>query len=175
MFKGKKIKLRAYKMEDSERVLKLIEAEGLRETLWRGSLFPLSLEAQKNFISQAISNTSELFHFAIESLEGGELIGGCGINALDRKNSVATVGIWLGKEFQRKGLASDSLRLLCHFIFDELNINKVRLEYFEFNEAGKKCYEAVGFKEEGRHRKEIFRYGKYHDLISMGIFKEELK
>lgn len=175
MFKGKKIKLRAYNSSEIERVLELITEDGLLDTLFPVTIFPLSYEAQKSFIDKNLVNNSELFNFAIESIENEEYIGGCGINSLDRKNSVATIGVWIGKKYHGKGFGSDTLRVLCKFIFDEMNIHKIKLNYFEFNDAGKKCYEAVGFKEEGVNRKELFRYGKYYNTINMGLFKEELK
>lgn len=175
MFKGKKVKLRAYKSDEVQRVLDLIEEDGLKETLWVNTIFPISFEGQKKFMENASNPNGELYNFAIESLESGEYIGGCGINSIDRKNSVAVIGLWLGKEYHGKKYGSDSLRVLCNFLFNEMNIHKIKLNYFEFNEAGKKCYEAVGFKEEGRNREELYRHGKYYDTISMGLFREELK
>lgn len=175
MFKGKKIKLRAYYSNEVERVLKLIEEGNLRDTLSIGTIFPLSYEFQKSFMDKNLAPNGELFNFAIESLETNEYIGGCGINSLDRKNSVATIGLWIGKEYHGFGFGSDTLRVLCKFLFEEMNIHKIKLDYFEFNEAGRRCYEAVGFKEEGRNRKELYRYGKYYDTINMGLFKDELK
>lgn len=175
MLKGKKIKLRAYKETEAELVWNLIEEEGIKDTLMVITPFPYSLESEKSFISSAMNNKTELFNFAVESLESGEYLGGCGLNAIDRKNSTATVGLWLGKKYHGQGYGSDTLRTLCRFIFDEMNIHKIKLFYFDFNQAAKKCYEAVGFVEEGRNRKELFRHGKYHDQISMGLFREELK
>lgn len=175
MFEGKKIKLRAYKSNEIERVLELIEDYNLRSTLSVGTIFPLSYESQKGFIDKNMTPNGELFNFAIESLATNEYIGGCGINNLDRKNSIATVGLWIGKEYQGLGFGSDSLRVLCKFLFEEMNIHKIKLNYFEFNEAAKKCYKAVGFKEEGRNRKELYRHGRYYDTISMGLFRDELK
>lgn len=175
MFEGKKVKIRAYSEKDTQKVLDLISEKGIRETLSVDAIFPYSFESEKSFVNSAMNHNGELFNFIIEELETHDVIGGCGINAMNRKNSVATIGIWLGREYHGKGFASDTLRVLCSFIFDELNINKINLNYFEFNDAGKKCYESVGFVQEGIHRKEIFRYGKYHDKISMGLFKNELK
>lgn len=174
MLSGKKVKLRAYKENEAELVWNLIEEEGIKENLMIAVAFPYSLESEKSFIKSAMNPSGELYNFAIEDLESGQYIGGCGINAIDRKNSIATIGIWLGKKYHGKGFGSDSLRALCKFIFDEMNIHKINLGYFEFNEKGRKCYEAVGFKEEGIHRKELFRFGKYHNRISMGLFREEL-
>ena len=152
----------------------MIEEENIKENLLIGVNFPYSLNGEKEFIKTATKIEGELFNFAIEN-EEDNYIGGCGINSIDRKNSIAEIGLWIGKDFHGKGYGSDTLRTLCKFIFDEMNINKVYLSYFAFNEKGRKCYDAVGFKEEGRHRKEIFRFGKYFDRISMGIFRDELK
>ncbi|MGL5569511.1 MAG: GNAT family N-acetyltransferase, partial [Cetobacterium sp.] len=80
MFKGKKIKLRAYNSNEVERVLKLIEEDNLRDTLSIGTIFPLSYEFQKSFMDKNLAPNGELFNFAIESLETNEYIGGCGIN-----------------------------------------------------------------------------------------------
>lgn len=175
MLKGKKIKLRAYKETEAEEVWKLIEEDGIKEYLMIATPFPYSLESEKNFLKMAMTSTGELFNFAVESLESGKYVGGCGISDVDRKNSVATVGLWLGKEYHGKGLGSDTLRTLCKFIFDEMNIHKIKLFYFDFNKVAKQCYDSVGFVEEGRLRKTIYRYGKYHDEIVMGLFRDELK
>lgn len=174
MIKGNKIRLRAYKEEEAELVWKMIEEESIKENLQVGVNFPYSLNGEKEFVKSATNNTGELFNFAIEN-EEGKYIGGCGINNVDRKNSVSEIGLWLGKDFHGKGYGSDTLRTLCKFIFDEMNINKVSLGYFEFNEKGRRCYDAVGFKEEGVLRKSLYRYGKYHNRICMGLFRDELR
>ncbi len=175
MFKGKKVKLRAYDEKDTKIVWQLINNESIRETLCAEGIFPYSYESEKNFINHAMNCNNELFNFAIEDLESRELVGGCGINSVDRKNSVASIGIWIGKKYQNKGFGSDSMRILCKFIFEELNFNKIKLNVYEFNNSGRRCYEAVGFIQEGVLREELFRYGKYNNVISMGLFRTELK
>lgn len=172
MFQGKKIRLRSYKLEDTERILDLYRE--VMDTLIMGSIFPVSYEKEREFIESSLKKNGDLYNFAIETLEG-VLIGGCGINRLDRKNSVAEIGIWIGKDYHKKGYGSDSMRVLCKFIFDELNIHKIVLNCFSFNEKARLCYSAVGFKQEGIRREEIYRDGKYSDVIIMGLFRDELK
>nr|WP_307776338.1 GNAT family protein [uncultured Cetobacterium sp.] len=175
MFKGKKVRLRAYCEDDVEVALNLIEEDGIKELLHIGVMYPYSLDMEKNFVKTSMNPTGECFNFAIERNEEKDYIGGCGINKIDRKNSIAEIGIWLGKDFHGKGYGADALRLLCSFIFNELNVNKIKLNYFEFNDNARKCYDAVGFKPEGILRKEIYRYGRYSDVIAMGLFRNELK
>lgn len=172
MFKGKKINLRSYRDEDLKKLIVIFPK--ILENLVVGSIFPVSLVKEEEFLEFSMKKNGDCYNFAIENKEE-ELIGGCGINRVDRKNSIAEIGIWLGEKYHGKGYGSDTLRVLCAFIFNELNINKIVLNVFSFNEKGLRCYEAVGFVKEGIKRQEIFRYGKYHDVIYMGLFKEELK
>ncbi|HAA82323.1 MAG TPA: N-acetyltransferase, partial [Thermotoga naphthophila] len=39
----------------------------------------------------------------------------------------------------------------------------------------KRVYEKIGFKVEGILRQELFREGRYHDVIVMGLLKSEWK
>ena len=66
-----------------------------------------------------------------------------------------------------------ALRVLVNFCFHEINLNKVKLCVFSFNTCAIRCYERVGFKTEGVLRQEIYRKGKYHDTIVMGMLRCE--
>ena len=54
-----------------------------------------------------------------------------------------------------------------------MNINKIKLNVFSFNERAKKCYERCGFKVEGVLKQELFRNGKYYDEYVMAMFLED--
>lgn len=174
MIDGKYITLRAYKPEDVEIALKLINTMSIKVMLEGVNAFPFSIENQRQFIQSAMESRGPLYNFAIEEKSTGEYIGGCGINSYDAKNRTVVIGMWIAEKCHGKGYGSDTLRTLCKFIFDELNIHKIDLNYFSFNEKGRRCYDSVGFKEEGVRRKELFRFGEYHDIIEMGLFRDEL-
>ncbi|SIS80894.1 Acetyltransferase (GNAT) family protein [Kroppenstedtia eburnea] len=67
------------------------------------------------------------------------------------------------------------MEILLRFIFEEMNLHKVKLEVFEFNPRAIRVYEKCGFRQEGRLREEIFRYGRYHDVLVMGLLQEEYR
>lgn len=48
---------------------------------------------------------------------------------------------------------------------------KVRLR--AFNERAQKVYHRLGFQVEGRLRQECYTDGAYHDMIVMGLLREE--
>lgn len=175
MYEGVLVRLRAYEKEEMADVKNLINRSEIKRYLSPGIPFPYTLEDEIKFY-ESISATNDTYTFAIETKESKELIGGCGINAIDWKNSRATVGIFIGKEgYLSKGYGTDAMKVLVNFIFNEMNINKVKLEVYSFNARAIKCYEKLGFVQEGCLRKEIFREGKYHDILHYGLFREEFK
>lgn len=73
------------------------------------------------------------------------------------------------------GVGTEATRLTVNYAFQRLNAHRVWLGVHEKNVGAVKCYEKVGFKEEGRLRKELFTHGEYHDAIRMGILESEWK
>ena len=60
-------------------------------------------------------------------------------------------------------------RLMVGHAFETMNLNRVWLHVYEFNEAGGRAYEKVGFHKEGVLRQDVYREGRYWDTIVMGI------
>ncbi|MBT1247869.1 GNAT family N-acetyltransferase [Thermosipho sp. 1223] len=167
------VRLRAYKKEDIDIVLEYINDPEVKKYLVPGIPFPFRKEDEEKWYQNLDPFSTKSYSFDIETLEGKEYIGGCGINDVDWKNSVAVVGIFLGKPHWNKGYGTDAMKVLVRFIFEEMNINKIKLYVYSFNKRAIKSYEKVGFKKEGVLREEIFRNGKYHDVYVMGILKKE--
>jgi len=78
------------------------------------------------------------------------------------------------KEYWGKGYGTDAMKVLMKFIFEEMNINKIRLGTFSFNERAIKSYQKCGFEIEGVLKDEIFKEGKYYDEIIMAVFSGEV-
>jgi len=174
LLEGKQVRLREYRKEDVVLAHKYINDFEVKRLLFPGIPFPMRLEEEEKWY-ESQSAFKDTYSFAIESLESGEYLGGCGINEVDWKNSVVIVGIFLGKPFWNKGFGSDAMRILLRFIFEQMNINKVNLNVYSFNERAIASYVKCGFKVEGRLRQRVFRDGKYHDEVIMGILRSEFE
>jgi RimJ/RimL family protein N-acetyltransferase len=111
--------------------------------------------------------------FAIETL-AGELVGACSLEHISPRTRSAILGIWIGKPYWDQGYGTDAVRTLCRFGFGEMNLQRVELVVLETNPRGRRAYEKVGFKEEGRQRRTHFVGGKPVDDILMGLLAEEL-
>lgn len=171
---GKLVRFRAYNKEDIPVVYEYINDPEVKRFLMPGIPFPMRIEEEyKWFDSQTAFG--DTYNFAIEILKEGKYAGGCGINSIDWKNRYATVGIFLGRPYWGKGYGTDAMKVLLKFIFEEMNLNKIILITYSFNERAIACYQKVGFKIEGILREQIFRDGCYYDEIAMGILFSEWK
>ncbi|WLR41777.1 GNAT family protein [Bacillus carboniphilus] len=134
--------------------------------------FPTKIEDTATFFNN-ISSKKEEFIFGIFDKESNELIGSCGVFAINWKNSTCYVGISIGSQWQNKGFGTDTMNTLISFIFHYININKIKLQVFSFNSSAIRSYEKCSFKKEGILRNEIFRFGTFHDVYLYGLLREE--
>ncbi|WP_097025959.1 GNAT family N-acetyltransferase [Clostridium peptidivorans] len=175
MYYGNKVCLRAYKEEDIKIATGFVNDKELKKFLVTTIPFPMSLWEEEAWIRSQTGNENGEYNFAIEHLETNKYIGGCGIQKVNWISRVATVGIMIGdKDYWGKGYGTDAMKVLMQFIFKNMNINKIRLSTFSFNERAKKSYEKCGFKVEGVLKDEIFKEGKYYNEIIMAAFREEV-
>jgi RimJ/RimL family protein N-acetyltransferase len=172
IYTGQKTRLRAYRKEDVEAALAFINDPEVKRFLAPGVPFPLTRADEEKFLAD-ISAFKDDYSFAIETLDG-RYIGGCGINHVDWKNSVCEIGIFIGDQsLWGKGFGTDAFGVLVGFVFSQMNLNKARLRVYDFNLRGIKSYLKLGFKKEGVMRQELFKDGKYHDIVMMGLLREE--
>ncbi|WP_409294691.1 GNAT family N-acetyltransferase [Peribacillus sp. SCS-26] len=103
----------------------------------------------------------------------GKLSGSIGYLYIDRKNKKTEIGYWLGSEFEGKGLATKSCRLLIQNAFEKLKLNKVEINAAAANHKSRAIPLRLGFKEEGTIRDYELLNGKYLDRTFYGLLKDE--
>ncbi len=174
MYFGKRVKLRAHKKDDIDKMQKFLndaELVGLYDTL---VAFPSTIEQIEKDYNVDTIETNGKYSFAIEHLESKKYIGSCIITEVNFVARVAKVGIIIGdRDFLGIGLGTEAMDVLIKFIFLEMNMNKIKLEVFSHNVRAQKSYEKCGFKVEGILKEEGYKNGEYRDLILMRILRKE--
>lgn len=173
LLEGARTRLRAYQRTDLTAAVQFLNQHEVRSLLEPGIPFPLRMEDEEQWYQSFSAISDGVYHFAIERIDTGEYIGGCGINKVSQKSRVATVGIFLGTVHQNQGFGSEAMQLLVDFCFLEMNLNKVKLKVYAFNQRAIHCYQRLGFQTEGVQRQEIFRNGSYHDEWLMALLRPE--
>ncbi|MBF0367713.1 MAG: GNAT family N-acetyltransferase [Oligoflexia bacterium] len=107
----------------------------------------------------------------IVDIHSGKLVGDVTLKDIDGDTKSAHVRIAIAKaELYGKGYARNAMIALLEYSFHELELNRIELEVFSFNERAIRLYKSLGFVEEGRKR-QAYRdeHGLLHDVVLMSI------
>ncbi|MBC5636250.1 GNAT family N-acetyltransferase [Ornithinibacillus sp. BX22] len=175
LFVSRRVKLRKMEVEDIE----------LYHT-WRNDMEVMistnpaldvySLQETKEFVEGNIVMPHSSKSYIIEDRESTKAIGITSLINIDLKNRNAECIIDIGeKDYWGKGYGKEALTLLLDYAFLEMNLHRVSLKVFSFNERAIHLYRNIGFKKEGVSRQSIYRKGSWHDTIHMGILQQEYR
>lgn len=85
----------------------------------------------------------------------------------------------IGNEDNRgKGIGTFAVTSIVDHAFFNLNLRKLQLEVFElevleYNQVAQKLYRKIGFVEEGRRCKAVFKDSQYVDELIMGLLRDD--
>jgi putative acetyltransferase len=106
-------------------------------------------------------------HVLVAELDG-RVVGVAGLHGKEGKfRHAAGVGIAVHDAFAHRGVGRALMERLIDVADNWLNLVRLELEVFADNERAKRLYARLGFVEEGRKRKAVFRGGQYLDEILM--------
>lgn len=126
---------------------------------------------QKDLVEEQKSN---VLFFLIRALQDHTTIGVLSLDGIRWVHGDAWVSIGLGeKDYWGKGYGTDAIRVLQRYAFEELNLHRLSLTVFDYNQRALRSYEKAGFVLEGRAREFLNREGQRYDMIFMGILKRE--
>ncbi|MCC3381432.1 GNAT family N-acetyltransferase [Paenibacillus farraposensis] len=171
---GERIVLREYRLEDIPKIRKWVNDPEITHGLSDVFIYPHSQSNTESFVQMMIDGSSEIKGFIIAHKDTLDYIGQLDLFKINGVNRHAALGIVIGRESDLgKGYGREAIRLLQKFVFHSLNLHRLELEVYAFNERAYRCYLACGFKEEGRLRERLFREDQYYDIIQLGILRSE--
>ncbi|EEM16877.1 N-acetyltransferase [Bacillus pseudomycoides] len=92
----------------------------------------------------------------------------------NQKVNMVSIGYFLAEDYWGKGIATESVRMVVKFLFEEVNVNRIQAEVMPVNEVSKKVLLKNGFIKEGVLRQASLWSGKgVIDLEIYGILKED--
>lgn len=173
LFESERLRLRQMTTEDIELYHTWRnDIEVMRTTNPFLDVYPL--EATRQIVEQIILGSSSAKSYMIIEKELDSPIGITSLINIDYKNRNAECIIDIGeKDYWGKGYGSEGLKLLLDYAFLEMNLHRVSLKVFSFNEKAIKLYKKMGFQPEGTSRECLFREGSWHDILHMGILQHE--
>lgn len=112
--------------------------------------------------------------FAIRPLDEPTLIGYVELDGILWSNGIAWLGLGLGDRGSwGRGYGTEAMSLILNFAFNELNLRRVQLSVFSYNERAIALYEKLGFVREGVYREYLMRDGQLYDMYLYGLLRRE--
>ena len=106
----------------------------------------------------------------------GKFAGLIGFKGTDKINKRTEIGYWLSKFFQKKGIITQSLQVLCKFAFEEMDMNRIQIKVATGNIPSKKIPQRLNFKFEGIEREgEKMADGSFVDLEVYSLLRSEFE
>ncbi|WP_082235284.1 GNAT family N-acetyltransferase [Halobacillus massiliensis] len=170
MFKTERIHLRKVMESDAETYYSWINNLEVMENT-SPELDVYTLNETEQFIKNiACSDKSK--SYMIELNENSMPIGIVSLVNIDYKNRNAECIIDIGNQnYWGSGYGSEAMGLLLNYGFKELNLHKIYLRVFSFNERAINLYEKLGFDKEGELKEHLFRNGEWHGITCLAIFQ----
>jgi RimJ/RimL family protein N-acetyltransferase len=171
MIAGEHVILRAFEREDAERCYRWMNDPNIVRTL--KSRYPIAFSNEVEWLDRAMNPGASERHFAIERKDDRSHIGNASLHDIDWISRTAWFGLFIGEPTAwNRGFGSDAIATLVRFAFDEMNLHKVRINVFDYNERAKHVLQNHGFVEEGKLVRDFYREGGWHDIVIFSIFRE---
>lgn len=169
MIKGKLVGLRALEKEDLSLLRDWRNITSFRRNF--REYRELNLVNQENWFARLSASPND-FMFMIERLQDKQPLGACGLLYTNWIIRSADFSFYIGHDeayIDTQGYADEAARLLIGYGFKNLNLNKVWMELYEFDQMKLNFFHNLGFIKDGKLRANCFEDGKYWDSFIVSL------
>ena len=142
--------------------------EVTRYLLWEPHPDPLYTENYIRYLQERYA-VGDFYDFAIECKEDRRMIGTVGFTSLDLPNRSAEVGYVLSPVYRGRGYATEAVRELLRFGFEQLALVRISAVCMKENLASLRVMEKCEMKREGLLRKAVLSRGEMKDVYLSAI------
>jgi RimJ/RimL family protein N-acetyltransferase len=164
MLKGEKVSLYAVEKTDLEHFRDWRNNPDFRKHF--REYRELNMRQQEIWFEEKVVRDNTTLMFSIKENKSNKLIGCCGFVYINWVHRHADLSLYVGlddKYIDDIGYAEDSCNILMDYGFNQLNLNKIWTEIYEFDALKKKLYDKIGFKQDGLLRENYWYDGRWWD------------
>ncbi|GAA5087562.1 GNAT family protein [Chryseobacterium ginsengisoli] len=140
------------------------------------SWIPETLEDVESFIrrnNNEFNQPESWYQVLITDKETKSVIGDIGIHFFGSENLQVELGITLNKFYHGKGYASEALKGIIDFLFNDLNKHRIMASIDPDNIDSLKLMERIGLRKEGHFVKSLYWKNNWVDDVIYAILQEE--
>ena len=170
---GPRVRLTAVTLDDLPTIAHWSQDAGFARMFEANPAAPKAPSALESWLDgYSRSNTGYLF--GVRLLDGDGLLGFIELDSILWPHRHTWVSIGIGDAAnQGQGYGAEALSLALQFAFQELNLHRVQLTVFSYNQRAIALYEKLGFRREGIFREHLERDGTRFDMYLYGMLRPE--
>lgn len=174
MLKGEKVYLSAIERDDLEKFRIWRNNEDFKKHF--REYREINRDMQEKWFENKVLNDTSTIMFSIRRVSDDELLGCCGLCYINWVHRHSDLSLYIGYEdtyIDEEGYALESCKLLFEYGFNQLGLNKIWTEIYEFDEKKKDLYENIGLKVDGVLRENYFYEGKWWNSLILSILQKD--
>ncbi|KJS05874.1 MAG: GNAT family acetyltransferase [Flavobacteriales bacterium BRH_c54] len=113
------------------------------------------------------------FQLVIQEKETQKIIGDIGIHFFGKENKQVEIGCTLHKKFQHKGYATESLKRVIEYLFNELDKHRIITSIDPENISSIELVKRIGFRKEAHFVESLYINGKWVDDVIFALLKKD--
>jgi len=126
-----------------------------------------------NKVAPEINQPGTWFQFAIIKKDDNELIGDIGVHFLDSDDLQVELGCTLNQRYQGKGYATEALKSIINYLFDELGKRRIVVSIDARNQSSIRLIERLGFHKKGLIKESSEQNSEWTDDLVYAMLKDE--
>ena len=146
------------------------------EPLWSINELERSSFVKRVRMFERLSHNDQAYSFLIFKSDNEDFIGEVNISNVQRGIiQSCTIGYWIAKDCEGKGMMSESLEMVKEFIFNELKLHRIEAACLPHNMPSLKVLLKNGFIKEGTARKLLKINDKWQDHTVLSFILDDFK
>lgn len=129
-------------------------------------------ESWIRYTQEAWSKRSE-FPLGIFEASTGFMVGGTGVNQINRANRIGNVGYWVSTPHTGRRVARFAAKRAAMLGFGELGLTRLEIVALTHNLPSQKVAESLGATRECQARGRLYFQGKPHDAIVYSLLPQD--
>jgi ribosomal-protein-serine acetyltransferase len=173
-----KVTLRPYRLSDSKECFQAIKDSVAEISVWLPFAHPdYSMQENRAWLKKRPDDwkNGRGYEFAILDAGDGTMIGGCGLNGIDKMNRRANLGYWVRTSHTKRGVATAATLLLAKWGFETLKLTRIEILVAVGNERSLRVAAKVGATREGVLRNRLVIRDKTHDAVMHSLIPGDIR
>lgn len=170
------VTVRPFQKEDAPEIHAAVSESQNETSFWLVDLKGLSLSDVQEYIASQpeIWNEDQAYNFVILESSSNKILGGCGLNQINRRHRSCALYFWIRTSATRRGFATRAVVLMARFAFDSLGMQRMEIDIEPDNLAGLRVAEKSGAISEGYLRSRFFHHGEPKDAVVFSLVPEDM-